>query len=413
MQRLEQENAEQARLAKLQALGRRPQKPRDWERQVLLLEKADGATRLETFFKMLVKRLDLPAAGMKAEDFPEWQQEHGEALSFLYREPELPKKCGPSGALTKEIRRLTSSLVQSTGTLPPPDVTKHLRSQLEEVPLEVAKLSSARNWLQGWFVAYLAISVCFFTLLIVCCLDLSGLIHLGRLRPSQPGPVVGTTTFDALILAGGALGTLAVATLLGLRWQQKEAEFQQRQRELQERWAQLGGEVDRLQAEVSQRYQLAMSEANKARELLLPDLVRAVEKWRSTVRNELVRSFFEQGLWISDRFAARLKALLAEIQRPFPASCRVESDSLRDDQIEEALRVLTAVIASMIAAKVDLGRTSALAQLIVSGVEPDVPMPSAAVVLERLESEGVLLTGDQLSNDTKSCMTEVLETLRA
>ena len=109
MQRLEQENAEQARLAKLQALGRRTQKHRDWERQVLLLEKADGGTKLETFFRILVKRLDLPAAGMKAEDFPEWQEEHGEALSFLYREPELPKECGPSGALTKHIRTLTSS----------------------------------------------------------------------------------------------------------------------------------------------------------------------------------------------------------------------------------------------------------------------------------------------------------------
>ena len=40
-------------------------------------------------------------------------------------------------------------------------------------------------------------------------------------------------------------------------------------------------------------------------------------------------------------------------------------------------------------------------------------MPSAAVVLEELESEGVLLKGDQLSDDTKSCMTEVLKTLRA
>ena len=172
-------------------------------------------------------------------------------------------------------------------------------------------------------------------------------------------------------------------------------------------------EVNRLQAEVSQRYQLAMSEASKAREHLLRDLVRAVEKWRSAVRNELVKNFFEQGLWISDRFAGRLKALLAEIQRPFPTSCRVEIDRLRDDQIEEAFRVLTAVIASTIAAKVDLGRSSTLAQLIVSGIEPGAPMPSAAVVLERLESEGVLLTGDQLSTDTKSCMTEVLETLRA
>jgi hypothetical protein len=413
MQRLDQEKAEQARLAKWKALGRRSQKHRDWERQVLLLEKADEATRLETLFKILVKRLDLPAAGMKAEDFPEWQAEHADAFSFLYREPELPKKCGPSGALTKEIRRLTTSLVQSTATLPPPDVTKHLRSQTEEVPLEIAKLSSARNWLQRWFIAYSSISVCFFTLLIVCCLDLAGLIHLGGPHPPQPGTAVGATTFDALILAGGALGTLAVATLLGLRWKRKEAEFQHRQCELQERWAKLGGEVDRLQAEVDQRYQLAISEANKARELLLPDLVRAVEKWRSTVRIELVRSFFEQGLWISDRFAERLKALLAEIQRPFPASCRVEIDCLRDDQIEEAFGVLTAVIASTIAAKVDLGRSSTLAQLIVTGIEPGAPMPPAAVVVERLESEGVLLTGDQLSSDTQSCMTEVLETLRA
>jgi hypothetical protein len=40
-------------------------------------------------------------------------------------------------------------------------------------------------------------------------------------------------------------------------------------------------------------------------------------------------------------------------------------------------------------------------------------MPSAAVVLEKLESEGVLLKDDQLSDDTASCMTDVLKSLRA
>jgi hypothetical protein len=413
MQRLEPEKAERTRLAKLKALGRGTQKHRDWERQVVLLEKADEATRLEAFFEILVKRLDLPAAGMEAEDFAEWLEEHGQALSFLYREPPLPVKCGPSGALTRDIRRLTSSLVQSTVTLTPPDVTKQLRSEIERVPVEVARLRSARNWLLGWFVAYLHISVFFFTLLIVCCLDLSGLIHPGRPRPSQTGPGVGETTIEALVFAAGAFGTLSIATLLGRRWKRKAAEFQERQRELQERRATLEQEAARLQAEVSQRYQLLMLEASKARERLLHEVVRAVANWRSTVRSKLVEDFFEQGLWINDRFAERLKALLATIQRPFPTACRVETDCLRDDQIEEAFRVLTAVIASTIADKLDLGRSSTLAQLIVSGSEPGVPMPAAAVVLERLETEGVLLTGDQLCNDTKSCMTEVLEILRS
>jgi hypothetical protein len=40
-------------------------------------------------------------------------------------------------------------------------------------------------------------------------------------------------------------------------------------------------------------------------------------------------------------------------------------------------------------------------------------MPSAAVVLEKLEGEGGLLKADQLSDDTTSCMTEVLKTFRA
>ena len=106
---------------------------------------------------------------------------------------------------------------------------------------------------------------------------------------------------------------------------------------------------------------------------------------------ELVKDFFEQGLWINDRFTERLQALLAEIQRPFPASCRVEINKLRDDQIKSAFGVLTAVIASTIAAKVDLGSSGALAQLVVSGTEPGVPMPSAAVVLERLESEAIFI----------------------
>jgi hypothetical protein len=59
-----------------------------------------------------------------------------------------------------------------------------------------------------------------------------------------------------------------------------------------------------------------------------------------------------------------------------------------------------------------LSKSGALAQLIVSGTEPLVPMPSAAVVLEELESQGVLLKGDRLSDDTASCMSEVLNALR-
>jgi hypothetical protein len=115
----------------------------------------------------------------------------------------------------------------------------------------------------------------------------------------------------------------------------------------------------------------------------------------------------------NDMFAERLKALLAEIQRPFPASCRVEVNCLRDDQIKSAFTLFTAVIASSIAAKVDLGNSGALAQLIISSAGPGVPMPSPAVVLEKLESEGVLLKGDQLSDDTTACMTEILNALRA
>ena len=49
-------------------------------------------TRLDTFFEILLKRLDLPTAGMETEDFPEWEKEHGEALSFLYKEPDLPEQ---------------------------------------------------------------------------------------------------------------------------------------------------------------------------------------------------------------------------------------------------------------------------------------------------------------------------------
>ena len=405
--------AEQAYLVELKAQGRKAQKHRDWERQVLFLKESDEGTRLDTFFEILLTRLDLPTAGMETEDFPEWVKEHGEALSFLYHEPDLPEKCDASGPLTKDIRRLTSSLMQSAVILTPPEVAQHLKSASEEVPAEIAKLRSARNWLECWFVAYLCISVCFFTLLVISCLELFGLTRLVQPPQSESGPAVAATIIEALIFAGGAFGTLSVAILLGLRRKRKEAEFQKRQRELQERKTKRKQDVARAQAEASQFYQLAISAAGRARERVLHDLVEAVEKWRSTVRLELVKDFFEQGLWIHDRFAERLKPLLAEIQRPFPTSCRVEINNLRDDQIESAFRVLTAVIASAIAVKVDLSKSGTLAQLIISGTDPGVPMPSAAVVLEKLETEGVLLKGDQLSDDTASCMTEVLKTLRA
>lgn len=84
MQRLEQGKADQAMLAELKAQGRKAQKHRDWERQVLFLKESDEPARLETFFEILLTKLDLPAAGMETEDFPEWEKEHGEALSFLY-----------------------------------------------------------------------------------------------------------------------------------------------------------------------------------------------------------------------------------------------------------------------------------------------------------------------------------------
>ena len=418
MQRPEQEKsehdhlkAERAFVVELKAQGRKAQKHRDWERQVLFLKESDEGTRLDTFFEILLKRIDLPIAGMETEDFPEWVKEHGEALSFLWNEPDLPEKCGPSGALTKEIRRLTSSLVQSSDVLTPPEVTQHSRFEIEEVPVEIARLRSARNWLACWFVAYSSIAVCFLTLLVI--LPGSVGVHLDQLHRFGPGSAVAATIIEAVILAGGAFGTLCVAILLGRRRKRKEAELQERRRELQERKIKLGQEVNSLQAEASQSCQFAISAASKARERLLRDLVEAVEKWRSTVRLELVKDFFEQGLWLNDRFTERLKALLAEIQRPFPTSCRAEIINLRDDQIEGAFRVLTAVIASSIAVKVDLSSSGTLAQLIVSGTEPSAPLPSAAVVLEELESEGVLLKGDQLTDDTASCMTEVLNALRA
>jgi hypothetical protein len=405
--------AEQAFLVELKAQGRKAQKHRDWERQVLFLKESDEDTRLDTLFEILLKRLDLPTAGMETEDFPEWEKEHREALSFLYQEPDLPEPCGPSGALTKDIRRLTSLLVQPAVNLTPPGVVPHARSEIGEVPVETARLRSARNWLVGWFVAYLYISVCFFTLLGICCLDLLGLTHLDQPPLSGPGHAVSATIFKALIFAGGAFGTLFVAILLGRRWKRKEAELQVCQRELQERNSLLGLEADQMEPESCLSYELATAETGKARQRLLHDLIEAVQKWRAVVRKELVRNFFEQGLWINDMFAECLRALLAEIQRPFPASCRVEINCLRDDQIKSAFTVLTAVIASSIAAKVDLGNSGTLAQLIVSGAEPGVPVPSAAVVLEKLESEGVLLDGDQLSDDTTACMTEILNTLRA
>ena len=420
MERLEEPKAEQARLKaeqaclmELKAQGRKAQKHRDWERQVLFLKESDKGTRLDTFFEILLKRLDLPTAGMETEDFPEWVEAHEEALAFLYHEPDLPEKCGPSGALTKHIRRLTSSLLQSGVALTPPEDTQHLRSESEAVPAEIAKLRSDRNWLEAWFVGYACISAAFFILLAISGLDLFGLSYLDQPAQTESGPAVAATIIEALILAGGALGTLWIAILLGRRWKRKEAEFQKRQRELQETRTKLGQEADRLQDEDLYVGQLAISAASRARESFLHDLVEAVEKWRSTVRLELVKDFFEQGLWINDRLTEHLKPLLAEIQRPFPTSCRVEIDNLRDDQIESAFRVLTAVVASTIAAKVELSSSGPLAQLIVSDTEPGIPLPSAAVVLEKLESEGVLLKGDQLSEDTASCMSEVLNTLRA
>jgi hypothetical protein len=71
LQRPEPEKAEQAFLVELKAQGRKAQKYRDWERQVLFLKESDEDTRFDTLFEILLKRLDLPTAGMEAGDFPE------------------------------------------------------------------------------------------------------------------------------------------------------------------------------------------------------------------------------------------------------------------------------------------------------------------------------------------------------
>jgi hypothetical protein len=413
MQRLEQMKARLGALVEVKSPGARTPKQKDWEKHVRALQESDEGARIDTFFEILIRRLDLPMAGMQTEDYAEWVKEHREALAFLYREPPLPEKCGPVGSLTREIRRLGSELLKLPVLLPPPDVAEHLRSEIEAVPPEIATLRSARNWLKGWFYAYLYISIGFFTLLAVWAADLLGLIHFNQPSGPEFASVSGATVVQALAAAVGGFGTLSVTVVLGQRWKRKEAEFQASQHELQEAKQRLGQEVSRLQAEASESYRLAASKASNTREQILDDLADAVGRWRSAVCNEMVKDFFEQGVWINDRLADRLKALLTEIQRPYPPTCRVDVKMLRDDQIESAYRVLTAVVASMIAARVDLGVTSTLARLLISGAEPGLNIPSPDALLERLENEGVLLKGEQLSDDTKLCMTEVLAALRS
>ncbi len=77
--------AEEVRLAELKAQGRKAEKHRNWEQQVLFLKESDEKAIIDAFFEKLMKRLNPKTAqGLDAEDFAEFAQEHTESLSLKF-----------------------------------------------------------------------------------------------------------------------------------------------------------------------------------------------------------------------------------------------------------------------------------------------------------------------------------------
>ncbi len=155
-----------------------------------------------------------------------------------------------------------------------------------------------------------------FLFFVVPCLHVLGLIDLESASKSEPKMSNAAYMVFAMFFAVVTLGSLLVPIVCRIRWKRKGPEFVKRQCELEGRKAGLAKEIAKLQAEAAEAHRVAVSKFSEDRKRCFDDLVEAVEQWRSAVCNEAVDDFFRQGF--NERFEERLKALLEEIQRPFP-----------------------------------------------------------------------------------------------
>ena len=283
----EMQELQQRQLVVVEEEARSAAKEREYQRQVLFLKESDDSTKLEAFLEM-----------------------HKERVSSLYNLPELPEECKEDGEITRRIE-----MVIDTVTLPAE--AKKLKSEVETVGNEIAKLEAEEKELNDQR------NVVFF----VC----GGLILFGLFKSFVFG--MNTYVRNAVFWSAGILIFLTVV-------ERKVSAPKTRARK--QKMVLLGRSKTSLEKELQPFLDEMAEQVERAR-------AENMDEWQAVVEVALLQSFFDQGLWIEDsRFTERLKVALTQIQRPFPTSCRTDVNNLRPDQISLAYQTFTDEVADLI-----------------------------------------------------------------
>ena len=334
LHRQEQAKAERERLSELARQGAAAQRDRDYQNQVLFLKESDETTRLDRFIEMLVNTLDWKCCPKDAKGYNDrtWVAERERIFSLFYQLPELPNECKAGGTLTRQILTLVNS-----NPKPPeiilPDEAMPLKNESDKLDNKLQQLEKDINTLKHDSSSF-------------GCLGILGGLMLAfgafafvfdKVIATNPSQWEFTISFCILIV-----GLILIVTNVARRPMRRSRMKANREK------------LDNLyktQKSVANKKELIQRELlpfwDKARKQIIPTITpkEVTEQWFSTYRNSLLKSFFDQGLWIADRFQTRLQDVLTEIQKPFPTSCRADVSKLSRSQIETAYKaVVDAVV---------------------------------------------------------------------
>jgi len=331
-----------AQLAELRRQDREARKYLDYEKQVLFLKESDEATRLDTFLERLLGGLNPEdCQGESAEEMAKVEMN----VAQFYHSPPVPDECK---LLAIKIKRLVSSKPTSTHAILPEEALA--------LQAEVGRLKGELRRLEGDIKGKKTLGF--------GCLGLLGFIGLlclfvGVLSFFDPAgfdmkadtPPEQKVIISAVVSLMGLVPTLIF--LVGLVRHIKNRFRKKPLKSLLEEQAAITNKHNvaerQLQPFLSKAQSTVQRDYNEC-------LKRTVDDWILTYRNALVKSFFDQGLWLNEQFPSRLKAALVEIQKPFPTSCRSDVNKLRPEQIQSAYNSLTAHLGGVFALK-QLSRT--------------------------------------------------------
>lgn len=327
--RQEQAEAERKRLSELHRQGAAAQRDRDYQNTLLFLKESDEATRLDTFVEILVKSLDWKCCpGYEKGDYDDaWCAEQKKILSRFYQLPAVPQECRENGTLTRNIKTLVNSGPDSPSVQLPPKAIM-LKEEIERIEIEIKGIPKTD----------------FYITLLLCFLVFGGprFYHRrfisGALQLLTFGGFLCWWLVDLVMILSGKFKDKNGVPIGGIHAQQVRAE----------RKKTLVQKRDSLKNDLQPYLIEAQSQARQARNDAVEN---SVEQWFSTYRNSLLRSFFDQELWIYGGFQTRLKEVLTEIQKPFPTSCRADVNKLNKSQIESAYKALVSVVVDLFSFK--------------------------------------------------------------